>query len=190
MVKNEQWTWVFCYCSWKSPLLWAERPQLIVNSVWLEIFVVSFFDWSISGKYGFRLVHWKCRVFCKVDESEVGSLAEGFWLVSVCHVSCVQLLIGVGEMLHDLIGSCWTKSEFAFVFDKGDSNQTRNTQNVHKMATAKSCAARNTRMWRKWCSYVARYWQLKEVYEAQFSKNVNSKVMGILDSCVCGDRWL
>ena len=33
-----------------------ERRRLIVNSVWLEIFVVSFFDWSIFGKYGFRLV--------------------------------------------------------------------------------------------------------------------------------------
>ena len=26
-----------------SVLLWAERRRLIVNSVWLEIFVVSFF---------------------------------------------------------------------------------------------------------------------------------------------------
>ena len=31
-------------------------------------------------------------------------------------------------------------------FDKGDSNRTRSAQNVHKMATDKSCAARNTRM--------------------------------------------
>ena len=33
------------------------------KSGWLEIFVVTFFDWSIFGKYRFRLVRWKCCVF-------------------------------------------------------------------------------------------------------------------------------
>ena len=42
-----------------------ERRRLIVNSVWLEIFVVSFFYWSIFGKYRLRLVRLKYCVFCK-----------------------------------------------------------------------------------------------------------------------------
>ena len=46
-------------------MIFVERRRLIINSVWLEIFVVSFFDWSIFGKYRFRLVLWKCSVFCK-----------------------------------------------------------------------------------------------------------------------------
>ena len=35
-------------------------------------FVVSFFDWSIFGKYGSRLVHWKCRVIFKVGKNKSG----------------------------------------------------------------------------------------------------------------------
>ena len=41
-----------------------------------ENFVVSFFDWSIFGKYGSRLVHWKCRVICKVGKNKSGMPPE------------------------------------------------------------------------------------------------------------------
>ena len=66
------------------------------------------------------------RVFCKVGESEGGVRLKDF----VCHVSYVQLIIGGGGKLHDVIGCCRTKPEFLLEVGMGDSQRTRSTQNV------------------------------------------------------------
>ena len=36
-------------------------------------------------------------------------------------MSCLKIITGVGEILHDVVGCCRTKPESAFVVDKGDS---------------------------------------------------------------------
>ena len=96
----------------------SAHTALIVNSVWLEIFVISFFDWSIFGKYGFRLVLWKCRVFfVKMGKNKSGMPPE----------FCL-FVIGGKEMLLYLIGH--NKARICFRVCKGDSHTTRSAQNA------------------------------------------------------------
>ena len=79
-----------------------ERRRLIVNSVWLEIFVVRFFDWSSFGKYRFRLVRWKCRVFfVKISKNKSGMPPE-FCLFVIGGKEMLLYLIGHGEESQDL----------------------------------------------------------------------------------------
>ena len=50
-------------------------------------------------------------------------------------------MICVGEMLHDDVGCCRTKPQFAFVVSKGDSNRIyTQLMQVLKMATSKRCS--------------------------------------------------
>ena len=56
-----------------SVLIMSRETSAHSKSGWAQNYVVSFFDWSIFGKYGSRqermrsrLVHWKCHVICKV----------------------------------------------------------------------------------------------------------------------------
>ena len=58
----------------------------------------------------------------------------------------MMLMIGVREILKDVIGCHRTRSESEFVFCKSDSYITRSTQNANKMTTIECGDSRNTRM--------------------------------------------
>ena len=58
----------------------------------------------------------------------------------------MKLIIGVREILQDVVGYNRRKSEFEFVFRNGNAYRTRSTQNAHKMTTVECGDLRNIRM--------------------------------------------
>ena len=89
---------------------------------------------------------WEIQVknFSRYVEVKRGKLGQKFSLV--CHVSFMKLMIGVREILQDVIAFHRTKSEFEFAFGNSNSYGTRSTQNTHKMTTIECGDSRNTRM--------------------------------------------